>query len=47
MTLYIDVNVVVEGIRAAFAVCGQDKPFTATFAGGASTGDVNVKLAQI
>lgn len=36
-----------EGIRAAFAVCGQDKPFTATFVGGASTGDVNVTLEQI
>lgn len=36
-----------EGIKAAFAVCGQDKPFTATFAGGASTGDVNVVLKAI
>lgn len=33
-----------QGIKAAFAQCGQDVPFTATFAGGASTGDVNVKL---
>ena len=31
-----------EGIKAAFAVCGQNIPFTATFAGGATKGDVNV-----
>ena len=37
----------IEGIKAAFAVCGQDKPFTATFTGGASTGDVNVVLKQV
>ena len=37
----------IEGIKAAFAVCGQDKPFTATFVGGASTGDVNVVLKQV
>ncbi|KAI0029103.1 hypothetical protein K488DRAFT_89060 [Vararia minispora EC-137] len=36
-----------QGIKAAFAVCGLDKPFTATFVGGASTGDVNVELKQI
>ena len=36
-----------EGIKAAFAVCGQDQPFTATFTGGASTGDVNVELKAI
>ncbi|KAL5522696.1 hypothetical protein ACEPAG_8714 [Sanghuangporus baumii] len=36
-----------QGIKAAFAVCGQDIPFTATFTGGASTGDVNVTLEQI
>jgi hypothetical protein len=38
---------VLEGIRAAFAQCGQDKPFKATFVGGASSGDVNVELKQI
>ncbi|KAH9849955.1 hypothetical protein C2E23DRAFT_761275 [Lenzites betulinus] len=31
-----------QGIKAAFAVCGQNIPFTATFAGGATKGDVNV-----
>lgn len=31
-----------EGIKAAFAVCGQNIPFTARFAGGANKGDVNV-----
>ena len=31
-----------EGIKAAFAVCGQNIPFTATFTGGARKGDVNV-----
>ncbi|KAL5499023.1 hypothetical protein ACEPAH_1541 [Sanghuangporus vaninii] len=36
-----------QGIKAAFAVCGQDIPFTATFTGGASKGDVNVTLEQI
>ncbi|EJC99310.1 uncharacterized protein FOMMEDRAFT_23189 [Fomitiporia mediterranea MF3/22] len=36
-----------QGIKAAFAQCGQDIPFTATFTGGASTGDVNVKLEQV
>ncbi|EIN13107.1 hypothetical protein PUNSTDRAFT_139769 [Punctularia strigosozonata HHB-11173 SS5] len=35
-----------QGIKAAFAVCGQNKPFTATFTGGASTGDVNVTYAS-
>ncbi|KAI0314375.1 hypothetical protein OF83DRAFT_1085683 [Amylostereum chailletii] len=33
-----------QGIKAAFAVCGQDIPFTATFQGGATKGDVNVVL---
>ncbi|KAI5120097.1 hypothetical protein M0805_001253 [Coniferiporia weirii] len=36
-----------QGIRAAFAVCGEDVPFTATFTGGASTGDVNVVLKEV
>ena len=36
-----------EGIKAAFAQCGEDAPFTATFTGGASTGNVNVELKQI
>ncbi|KAI0701090.1 hypothetical protein BC835DRAFT_1265502 [Cytidiella melzeri] len=36
-----------QGIKAAFAQCGEDIPFTATFVGGASTGDVNVELKQI
>ncbi|KZV62236.1 hypothetical protein PENSPDRAFT_658260 [Peniophora sp. CONT] len=36
-----------QGIKAAFAVCGTDKPFTATFAGGATKGDVNVELKAI
>ncbi|KAI0086001.1 hypothetical protein BDY19DRAFT_986767 [Irpex rosettiformis] len=36
-----------QGIKAAFAVCGQDKPFSATFTGGASVGDVNVVLKQV
>ncbi|KAL5523116.1 hypothetical protein ACEPAF_1383 [Sanghuangporus sanghuang] len=36
-----------QGIKAVFAVCGQDIPFTATFTGGASKGDVNVTLEQI
>ena len=31
-----------EGIKAAFAVCGQNIPFTATFTGGARKGNVNV-----
>ena len=35
-----------QGIKAVAATCGQAKPFTATFTGGASTGDVNVVLAQ-
>lgn len=36
-----------EGIKAAFAQCGQDVPFTATFTGGATKGNVNVKLERI
>jgi hypothetical protein len=36
-----------QGIKAVAAICGADKPFTATFAGGASTGDINVTLKQI
>ncbi|EPQ53146.1 hypothetical protein GLOTRDRAFT_111873 [Gloeophyllum trabeum ATCC 11539] len=31
-----------QGIKAAFAVCGQNKPFEATFDKGASTGDIRV-----
>lgn len=31
-----------QGIKAAFQVCGQNKPFTATFDKGASTGNINV-----
>lgn len=33
-----------QGIKAVAAQCGADVPFTATFTGGASTGDVNVQL---
>ncbi|EIM86797.1 uncharacterized protein STEHIDRAFT_57729, partial [Stereum hirsutum FP-91666 SS1] len=33
-----------QGIKAVAATCGQSVPFTATFTGGASTGDVNVVL---
>jgi len=36
-----------QGIKAVAAICGADKPFTATFAGGASTGDVNVELKEV
>ncbi|KAF9820592.1 hypothetical protein IEO21_01295 [Rhodonia placenta] len=36
-----------QGIKAVAATCGQNKPFTATFTGGASTGDVNVALTQV
>jgi hypothetical protein len=36
-----------QGIKAVAAICGADKPFTATFALGASTGDINVELKQI
>ncbi|KAH9916315.1 uncharacterized protein B0H18DRAFT_1215103 [Fomitopsis serialis] len=35
-----------QGIKAVAATCGADKPFTATFTGGATTGDVNVVLQQ-
>ena len=38
---------VIEGIKAAFAVCGQNIPFTATFAGGARKGDVNVVYESV
>ncbi|PIL24671.1 hypothetical protein GSI_12555 [Ganoderma sinense ZZ0214-1] len=31
-----------QGIKAAFVVCGQNIPFTATFTGGAREGNVNV-----
>ena len=50
LCLKLDVHVLlsfIEGIKAAFAVCGEDKPFTATFTGGASEGNVNVSLEQI
>ncbi|RDX49197.1 hypothetical protein OH76DRAFT_562162 [Lentinus brumalis] len=36
-----------QGIKAAFAVCGQNIPFTATFAGGAAKGDVNVVYEEV
>lgn len=36
-----------QGIKAVAAICGADIPFTATFALGASTGDVNVALEQV
>ncbi|KAI0629372.1 hypothetical protein C8Q77DRAFT_1066065 [Trametes polyzona] len=36
-----------QGIKAAFAVCGQNIPFTATFDGGAVKGDVNVVYEQV
>ncbi|KAI9062506.1 hypothetical protein FKP32DRAFT_1573614 [Trametes sanguinea] len=36
-----------QGIKAAFAVCGQDIPFTATFTGGAAKGDVNVVYESV
>ncbi|KAF7969766.1 hypothetical protein HWV62_26066 [Athelia sp. TMB] len=36
-----------QGIKAVAAICGADIPFTATFAGGASTGDVNVSLESV
>ncbi|KZT30267.1 hypothetical protein NEOLEDRAFT_1166477 [Neolentinus lepideus HHB14362 ss-1] len=36
-----------QGVKAAFAQCGQDKPFTAVIQGGASSGDVAVKLEQV
>lgn len=35
-----------QGIKAVAAICGADIPFTATFALGASTGDVDVSLEQ-
>jgi len=35
-----------QGIKAVAAICGADIPFTATFALGASTGDVNVSLEE-
>ncbi|KZT65030.1 hypothetical protein DAEQUDRAFT_677521 [Daedalea quercina L-15889] len=35
-----------QGIKAVAAVCGADKPFTATFTGGASTGNINVTLQK-
>ena len=36
-----------EGIKAAFAVCGQNIPFTATFTGGATKGNVNVVYEEV
>ncbi|KAI0352163.1 hypothetical protein OH77DRAFT_1592384 [Trametes cingulata] len=36
-----------QGIKAAFAVCGQNIPFTATFTGGARKGDVNVVYESV
>ncbi|KAI0773302.1 hypothetical protein BD413DRAFT_472783 [Trametes elegans] len=36
-----------QGIKAVFAVCGQNIPFTATFDGGAAKGDVNVVYEQV
>ncbi|KAI0664290.1 hypothetical protein C8Q70DRAFT_1146149 [Cubamyces menziesii] len=36
-----------QGIKAAFAVCGQNIPFTATFTGGAVKGDVNVVYESV
>ncbi|PCH44168.1 hypothetical protein WOLCODRAFT_104697 [Wolfiporia cocos MD-104 SS10] len=36
-----------QGIKAVAATCGADKPFTATFTGGASTGNVNVELKEV
>ncbi|RPD59074.1 hypothetical protein L226DRAFT_524080 [Lentinus tigrinus ALCF2SS1-7] len=36
-----------QGIKAAFAVCGQNIPFTATFTGGAAKGDVNVVYEKV
>lgn len=36
-----------QGIKAVAAQCGADVPFTATFTGGASAGDVNVQLKSI
>lgn len=36
-----------QGIKAVAAICGADIPFTATFALGASTGDVNVSLEAV
>ncbi|KAI0697848.1 hypothetical protein C8T65DRAFT_582325 [Cerioporus squamosus] len=36
-----------QGIKAAFAVCGQNIPFTATFTGGATKGDVNVVYESV
>ncbi|KAH9913978.1 uncharacterized protein BXZ73DRAFT_92887 [Epithele typhae] len=36
-----------QGIKAAFAVCGQNIPFTATFAGGARKGDVKVTYGSV
>ncbi|KAM5536610.1 hypothetical protein V8D89_009705 [Ganoderma adspersum] len=36
-----------QGIKAAFAVCGQNIPFTATFTGGATKGNVNVVYSAV
>ncbi|KAI1791818.1 hypothetical protein LXA43DRAFT_378562 [Ganoderma leucocontextum] len=36
-----------QGIKAAFAVCGQNIPFTATFTGGAAKGNVNVVYGAV
>ena len=36
----------VEGIKAAFAVCGQNIPFTARFAGGGRQGDTFVTYGE-
>lgn len=35
-----------QSIKAAFAQCGQDIPFTATFKAGAAKGDINVSLTR-
>ncbi|KAG8856341.1 hypothetical protein FRB96_006492 [Tulasnella sp. 330] len=36
-----------QGIKAVAAICGADIPFTATFQGGASNGNVNVVLEEV
>lgn len=36
-----------QGIKAVAAICGADVPFSATFTGGATTGDVNVTLKAV
>ena len=41
------IHLCIEGIKAAFAVCGQNIPFTATFTGGATKGDVNVTYGSV